>query len=424
MKPNYELKPAMEKLGIKQLRTHQIKPIQSLKDGEDTIVIAGTSSGKSKIYEIPGLLHKKKLTLVLEPTLSLIYNQVQDLQDHGVKADYLDHFRTKKDVQKIYEKIRQKELTFLYVTPERLQSKEFLEVMEDAWIDILVVDECHCMVEWGYTFREAYLQIGEFLDKLSYRPTICACSATLAEENLKEIKTLLDMEDPKIYKSDLKRENLSMLKKDVTVREKNLEKRLKKRFKQVEKCINKYHDEGSVVLYALTTGYVDALYNYLNDLYPDQVVRYHSQIQPESLRHQMELDFLQGKRKIMVATSAFGMGIDVPDIELVLHFNTPISMTDYIQQIGRGGRDQKTRCTCVLFYEDNGDDAKIVHSFEKRAEDNSKKAAFMIRDNYKQMQEFIHSDNCMMQDVLAYQGQTEEKSCKCCTCCARKRRGD
>ena len=106
MKPNYELKPAMEKLGIKQLRSYQLKPIQSLKDGEDTIVIAGTSSGKSKIYEIPGLLHKKKLTLVLEPTLSLIYNQVQDLQDHGVKADYLDHFRTKKDVQKIYEKIR------------------------------------------------------------------------------------------------------------------------------------------------------------------------------------------------------------------------------------------------------------------------------------------------------------------------------
>ena len=346
MKPNYELKPAMEKLGIKQLRTHQIKPIQSLKDGEDTIVIAGTSSGKSKIYEIPGLLHKKKLTLVLEPTLSLIYNQVQDLQDHGVKADYLDHFRTKKDVQKIYEKIRQKELTFLYVTPERLQSKEFLEVMEDAWIDILVIDE------------------------------------------------------------------------------KNLEKRLKKRFKQVEKYINKYHDEGSVVIYALTTGYVDALYNYLNDLYPDQVVRYHSQIQPESLRHQMELDFLQGKRKIMVATSAFGMGIDVPDIELVLHFNTPLSMTDYIQQIGRGGRDQKTRCTCVLFYEENGDDAKIVHSFVKRAEDESKKAASMIRENYEQMKGFIHSSNCMLQDILAYQGQIEEKTCKCCTCCARKRRGD
>ena len=138
----------------------------------------------------------------------------------------------------------------------------------------------------------------------------------------------------------------------------------------------------------------------------------------------MELDFLQGKRKIMVATSAFGMGIDVPDIELVLHFNTPLSMTDYIQQIGRGGRNQKTRCTCVLFYEENGDDKKIVYSFTKRAEEESKKAASMIRDNYKQMQEFIHSDNCMMQDVLAYQGQIEKKTCKCCTCCARKRRGD
>ena len=177
------------------------------------------------------------------------------------------------------------------------------------------------------------------------------------------------------------------------------------------------------MIYALTTGYVDALYHYLNDWYPDQVVRYHAQMQPQSLRHGMELDFLRGERKIMVATSAFGMGIDVPDIEIVLHFNTPLGLTDYIQQIGRGGRDRKTRCTCVLFYEGNGDDAQIVRSFEKRAKNESKKAATIIKGNYERMQEFIHSTNCMMQDVLAYQGQIERKTCKCCTCCARKRRG-
>ena len=423
MKPNYELKPAMEKLGIKQLRAHQIKPIQTLKNGKDTIVIAGTSSGKSIIYQIPGLLQKEKLTIVVEPTLALIYNQVQFLREHDVKADYLDHFRTRRDIQKIYNQIQQKKLTFLYVTPERLQSKEFREVLEHTRIHMLVIDECHCMTEWGYTFREAYLQIGDFVDCLPDRPVICACSATLTEQNLAEIKHLLHIKDPKVCQSDLKRENLILLKKDVTQKEKKLEKRLEKRFDAVRKCIDKYHKNGSVVIYALTTGYVDALFHYLNDRYPDQVARYHAQIQPQSLRHKMELDFLQGERKIMVATSAFGMGIDVPDIELVLHFNTPLGLTDYIQQIGRGGRDQKTRCTCVLFYEENGDDAQIVHSFEKRAKDESRKAAAIIKDNYGRMQEFIHSTNCMMQDVLSYQGQTEEKTCKCCTCCARKRRG-
>lgn len=178
------------------------------------------------------------------------------------------------------------------------------------------------------------------------------------------------------------------------------------------------------MIYALTTGYVDALYNHLSERYPGQVTRYHAQIKPESLKHKLEFEFLQGQRKIMIATSAFGMGIDVPDVELVIHFNTPLSMMDYIQQIGRGGRDQTINACCVLFYDRNGDDEKIVESFRKRANKTSEQAKKLLTQNYSEMRAFLQSSNCMVQDILQYQGQMEEKSCKCCTNCAKHRRGD
>lgn len=130
----------------------------------------------------------------------------------------------------------------------------------------------------------------------------------------------------------------------------------------------------------------------------------------------MLLDFLTGQRKIMVATTAFGMGVDVPDIELVLHFNTPLSMVDYVQQIGRGGRDGR-KCHCVLLYEQNGDDQKIFASFCKKSQ-NSK----MLKQRYQEMQNFVHSKGCMQQEILAYFGQTAQKTCQKCTNCAKERR--
>lgn len=378
MKPDYALKPGMELLGIEKLRDPQIKPIQSLMYGNDTVIIAGTASGKSITFQLAGLVHDNELTLVIEPTLSLIYDQVQSLQEHGVNADYIDHFRKKKDVESILHKAKNGKLTFLYVTPERLQSHQFQDAMANTHIYMVVVDECHCVTEWGNTFRDAYLKIGEFIDMLPKRPVVCACTATLPEGKFPEITELLHLDHPIIRRSDLRRKNLVLLKKDVTSKEKKLGNRLEERFELIAKYIRKYHHNGSVVIYALTTGYVDAIYNYLSELYPGQVARYHAQMQSEHLQHRMEIDFLQGKRKIMVATTAFGMGINVPDIELVLHFNTPISMIDYIQQIGRGGRDEKVRAYCVLFYEHNGDDRQIVRSFIKKAAKRSEEAVEIL----------------------------------------------
>ena len=415
------LKSALKQLGFDKPRKAQIIPMNTLDAGQGAIVIAATGTGKQVIYETVGLAHSDKLTIVIEPLLALIYNQVQTLQEHGVSADYIDMTRSKEEIDKILHKACKGKLNFLYVTPERLQNHAFIEAMQHSDIFMVVIDECHSITEWGYTFRDAYLHIGDFINKLKRKPVICACSATISADSLNIIHDSLHMDKPAVLRSDLRRDNLILLKKDVTCQKKTLEERLEFRIKKLCKTINKYHKDGSVLIFAQTTTYVDALYNILEEKYPDDVTRYHSRIKPERRKKQLLFDFLQGKGKIMIVTSAFSMGIDVPDIELVVHFNAPISMTDYIQQIGRAGRDGR-KAHCVLFYDQNGDDDAISASFIKKAKKQSPKAAKTIKARLSQVRDFINSNNCMVCDILEYQGQHEVKTCKRCTVCAQKRR--
>ena len=415
------LKSALKQLGFDKPRKAQIIPMNTLDAEQDAIVIAATGSGKQVVYETVGLAHSDRLTIVIEPLLALIYNQVQTLQDHNVSVDYIDMTRSKEDIDKILNKARKGKLNFLYATPERLQNHSFIETMQHSDVFMVVIDECHCITEWGYTFRDAYLHIGDFINRLKHKPVICACSATISADSLNIIRDSLHMDKPVILCSDLRRDNLILLKKDVTCNKKTLEERLEFRIKKLCKLIDKYHKDGSVLIFAQTTTYVDALYNILGEIYPGDVTRYHSRIKPERRKKQLLFDFLQGKRKIMIATSAFSMGIDVPDIELVVHFNAPISMTDYIQQIGRAGRDGR-KAHCVLLYDQNGDDDAISNSFIKKAKKQSPKVAKVIKTKLSQVHNFIHSDSCMVCDILEYQGQHENKTCKRCTVCAQKRR--
>ena len=397
------LKSALKHLGFDKPRKAQIIPMNTLDAEQDAIVIAATGSGNQVIYETVGLAHSDKLTIVIEPLLALIYNQMQTLQEHSVPADYIDMTRSQEGIDKILNKVRKGKLNFLYVTPERLQNHSFIETMQHSNIFMVVVDECHSITEWGYTFRDAYLHIGDFINKLKHKPVLCACSATISADSIDIIRDSLHMDKPAVLRSDLRRNNLILLKKAVTCNKKTLEARLEFRIKKLCKTIDKYHKDGSVLIFAQTTTYVDALYNILEEKYPDDVTRYHSRVKPERHKKQLLFDFLQGKRKIMIATSAFSMGIDVPDIELVVHFNAPISMTDYIQQIGRAGRDGR-KAHCVLFYDQNGDDEAISNSFIKKAKKQSPKAAKIIKAIIKaklsQVHDFIHSNNCMVCDIL------------------------
>lgn len=163
------LKSALKQLGFDKPRKAQIIPMNTLDAEQDAIIIAATGSGKQVIYETVGLAHSDKLTVVIEPLLALIYNQVQTLQDHGIPADYIDMTRSKEDIAKILNKVRKGKLNFLYVTPERLQNRSFIETMQHSDIFMVVIDECHSITEWGYTFRDAYLHIGDFIGKLKHK---------------------------------------------------------------------------------------------------------------------------------------------------------------------------------------------------------------------------------------------------------------
>ena len=418
-----DIKQAMQALGYDKPSKHQIIPVRTLADERDAIVIAPTGAGKTAVFATAGQVHQHQLTLVVEPLLALIYNQVQALQGRGIAADYMDHTRSKRDNERALDKACKGKLTFLYVTPERLQKPDFVRAMRKAPVRLLVADECHCITEWGYTFREAYLQIGTFIDSLPHKPVICACSATLHEGQLDQIRAILRMEDPVVCRCDLRRRNLILLKKDVSCDSKSAEKRLIHRIRALRKCLRKYWTGGSVVVFAMTTAYVDALYNNLDAIWPGQVARYHAKVKPDRLRREMEADFLTGRKKIMVATAAFSMGIDVPDVELIVHFNTPLSMTDYIQQIGRAGRDGR-KAHCVLLYDRNGDDDRIARSLIAKAKKQSGTAARVMQARWAQMGDYLQSSSCMVNEILRYQGQSGEKTCKCCTNCAKHRRGD
>ena len=217
MKTSFALQQAQAQLGIKKLRKHQIKPIQSILDGYDTMVIAPTSAGKSAIYQLPALIKAKdrQWTLVIEPTLALIGDQVQKLQEKGIAAASITG-RNGPDHDKIFQEIRNGQITLLYTTPEQLQTCRLREVMQanNPWL--VVIDEAHCVTVWGYTFRPMYLQIKHQIAQLKHRPVIAAFTATAPPDDQKDIQELLGMQHTDIYSMSLRRENITLLKEDCT----------------------------------------------------------------------------------------------------------------------------------------------------------------------------------------------------------------
>ena len=409
MKLKNSVKSAMEELGLKTLRKHQNKPIDSLLNGKDTLVIYPTSSGKSAIFQIPALVKAKdnKWTLVIEPTISLIHDQVKRLKDLGIAAEYI----TGNNVHKHDEILgKLNKLTFLYVTPERLQSSSFCYAVDQNNPWLVVVDEAHCVLDWGYTFRTSYLNIKAFIKSLKRRPVIVALTATAPQENRAVLCKLLGMKKQDIYTHDLNRENIILLREDC----RGLT--LKQRLGRINYNIKKYMRDGRTVIYCATRRYCDIVYNYLSDRFPGQVTKCHGFMDmPHREKH--ELQFIKGKKRIMVATTAFGMGVDVPDIRLVLHFNLPLSTIDYYQQIGRAGRDGNTSHAVMLYHPD---DIELNTSLVKQQENPSVQG--WLEKRLEEMTDIAQSEKCLTKELLHALGEEKPKPCGRCTNCQRNRR--
>ena len=413
MRTSITTQKAQAQLGIKKLRKHQIKPIQSILNDYDTMVIAPTSAGKSAIYQLPALIKAKdrQWTLVIEPTLALIGDQVQKLQEKGIAAASITG-RNGPDHDKIFQEIWNGQITLLYTTPEQLQTRRLREVMEanNPWL--VVIDEAHCVTVWGYTFRPKYLQIKHQIAQLKRRPVIAAFTATAPPDDQKDIQELLGMQHTDIYSMSLRRENITLLKEDCT----GLDIDQHQRLKRVGHYIRKYGEDGRVVVYCSSRRNVDIVTNYLKDKFSG-VAKCHAYMD-EDERAKQEFQFICGKKRIMVATTAFGMGVDVSDIRLVLHFNLPLNVIDYYQQIGRAGRDGNPAHAVLLYAKEDLDLNRHILDHGGYAP----KLEKWLHCRLDEMANVAASDSCMVRQVLGALGEESSTNCNRCTNCQRARR--
>lgn len=215
MKIRKSVKKAMNLLQIEKLRKNQLKPINAILDGHDTMVIAPTSFGKSLLYLIPALIQDTGITIVIEPLLALIHDQVHKLRKLGISASYLDSTQSKSEQSAVIDDLRKCRVKILYVAPERLETGILSWIEEYSQIKIVAVDECHCVVSWGDTFRDAYRSIGEYIDSLEHHPVIVALSATAIPKDRPRIMKLLSMRSVKEFAVSLYRSKLSLMKKNV-----------------------------------------------------------------------------------------------------------------------------------------------------------------------------------------------------------------
>lgn len=402
MKLKPSVKEAMKQLNIDRLKQNQIKPINAILDKHDTMVIAPTSYGKSLLYQIPAIIQKKKLTVVIEPLLALIHDQVEKLQRRNISAAYLDSTQTHKEQDIVKEDLRNRKVQLFYIAPERLETGILSQIEKNNEIGMVVVDECHCVATWGNGFREAYLTIGKHIEGLKKRPVVVALSASILPEDCPQIIAFLSMQKVKTFKMSLYRSNLQFMKRTVSSRKEQLH--------ELKRSLRKYHKSRTIVFCA-TKHIAESVGEVLEKVYPDDVLVYHSR------KKGQEQELLSGKKSIIVATSALSMGVDMRDVDLVIHYNMSLSLPDYYQMAGRAGREgQKARS--ILLY--NPDDYGLNRVLLGDIDDRKVKKTMLNR--LDAMKEFCEgSKECMVKTVLQALGDTYEHKCRYCTNCQTER---
>ena len=401
------IRQVADTIGIKgELKKEQINAIKDGLEGQDLFMIAPTSFGKSAIFQILAIM-ESGLTIVIVPTLSLLHDQVDQLQQRQLSVGALASDCMSYDEFGIQRALKQYGYLILYTTPESLWKLD----LSDIPVSLLVVDECHCVTSWGYGFRAAYLEIGDFLKQLPRRPQVVALTATAPVSDREKIKELLHMKHIKEYEISLYRPKLTFSVYSFVSEEKR-QKELKRLLKQYSKS-----GDGSCIIYCNTRAQTKEIYDLVKKWYPKQVSICHSNLS-NGERKRNEQAFMSGERRIMVATSAFGMGVNKSDVRLIIHYNLPLSIIDYYQQAGRAGRDGG-KARCILLYrksdydlnrwviEQNQDPAALEHSL--RALDEMKEYA----DDEK---------GCMVQRMLLALGEKLDKPCGRCTYCQKARR--
>lgn len=384
--------------GYKSFRKGQEEIINNIINGNDVLAIMPTGGGKSICYQVPAIA-MDGLTIVISPLISLMKDQVDSLNSLGIDSAYINSSLSNIEIQEVYFRLNTGDIKILYVAPERLEGVEFLNIIKSLKVSQIAVDEAHCVSQWGHDFRSSYKRIYNFIEALPKRPVVTAFTATATKEVREDILESLKLRDAKIFISGFDRENLKIT---------------------VERGVNKniyildYIEENkgeSGLIYCSTRKEVDKLCDLLkaNGI---NALSYHAGLSDMERKKNQE-DFIYDKVDVMIATNAFGMGIDKPNIRYVIHYNMPKNIEGYYQEIGRAGRDgEKSECILLFSPGDVQTQKYIIETgttnpFRKRNE----------LEKLQSMIDLVYSNGCYKKYILNYFGEEREEDCNNCSNC-------
>ncbi|WP_297480815.1 RecQ family ATP-dependent DNA helicase [Ferrovum sp.] len=386
--------------GYTEFRGFQKEVIDHVGGGGSALVLMPTGGGKSLCYQIPGLL-RPGVTLVISPLIALMQDQVQALRKRGIAAACLNSFQTEGALREVQNALMAHELKFLYLAPERLVQNHFQSMLrrvyEKGQVALFAIDECHCIAEWGHDFRPEYQQLSVLADQYPEVPRI-AVTATADAHTRQEIGESLKLDGARCFVSSFDRPNLHYC---VTER--------KAALPQIEHFLRRHSGQGGI-LYCPTRRMVESLAQRLHTSgWP--CLHYHAGLSP-ALREQAQNQFLQQSERIMVATIAFGMGIDKPDIRFVVHLAPPRSLEGYYQETGRAGRDGQVSEVLLLHHPEDqsfssAEESGTGDSFHHR----------VLQRKLEGVERFIHTRQCRRQGLLNYFGESHEGHCGTCDVC-------
>ena len=391
--------------GHSQFRQGQEALINAILSGRDVLGIMPTGGGKSLCYQIPALV-LEGVTVVISPLISLMKDQVAALSEAGIQAAYLNSTLTPQQMQLVYQRTREGAYQLLYVAPERLDTAEFSALVEQISVPLVAVDEAHCISQWGQDFRPSYLNIAAFVQRLPRRPVVAAFTATATGEVQADIVRLLELREPLRMVTGFDRPNLFF---DV--------RRPKQKTPVLLRLIQERQDKSGIV-YCATRSAVERLCKSLCAK-GIAATRYHAGLDEEE-RRQNQDDFQFDRKTVMVATNAFGMGIDKSNVGFVIHYHMPKSLEAYYQEAGRAGRDGEP-ADCILLYS-NGDVETAKYLIENSGNDLlTQEEQDDIRqqdyDRLNAMVGYCKTTRCYRSYILSYFGQNAPTSCGNCGNC-------